>query len=768
MGKRQNNRIFRFQGVVMDEEIAKAKEKMLLARPGQALTDHLAGVADRAAVFASLFSGAKEARLAGLLHDLGKCRQEFQDYLCGERKGGADTHHAPYGAALAFERNWFAISFAIAGHHAGLHNLDKLQALVEDPTYDASSRLGPLVQWLTNTFGILPDTARSLSFVENNPLALEYYTRMLYSCLVDADWLDAERHEAGNDREVIRLAEVIDDLIERVNRERQEKSQEGEVNRLRHVVFDQCLEAAQGEKGFFSLTVPTGGGKTLSSMAFALAHAKARKLDRVIVVIPYLSIIEQNANEYRRILDPDDRGVVVEHHSAVPERVDEDDEAAAPLSQAADNWDAPIVVTTSVQFVESLFAAAPSRCRKLHNIANALVILDEVQTLPSHLLNPLLHVMKELRRNYGVSFLFMTATQPAFRRGHSLTEGFAPEKVREITLDTAELFTALQRVEYHPPEELTWETLAIRLAACQRALCVVNVRKHACRLWEEVRNALPAEEKDSVFHLSSSMCAEHRLWVLGDSRKPREGSVRHRLRNNLPCRLVATQVVEAGVDIDFPVVYRALGPLDAIAQAAGRCNREGRLRGADGRPVHGQVYLFTPEEKGLPLGVYTTATSISAGMLDSCLDALGREPEIFARYFSQLYGLTNTDHARRGESSVQEDRECFRFRDAARKARVIPDDGQPVIVPFRQGAERINDLRTRKRSPGEPRFDRHDLRRLQRFMVNVRNREFTMLLHVGMVKPLLPNLGLYVLQEGCYHEHLGLIIDNRPLEDFIL
>lgn len=738
-----------------------------LARPGQDVANHLKGVAHRAGVFASTFCGGNEAQWSGFLHDLGKCRKEFQDYLCGNRKGGIDTHHAVYGATLAYKKGWGPMAFAVAGHHAGLHNGYALEALVNDPNYDAHTRLLPLVQWFTDTFGVLPDVTLSPKFVENDPLALEYYTRMLYSCLVDADRLDAERQETGKERQVTRLVEVVNSLIERLNRERDSKSREGKVNELRHSVFDQCVEAAHNEKSFFSLTVPTGGGKTLSSMAFALTHAKKHGLDRVIVVIPYLSIIEQNAAEYRSIFDPEDLGWVVEHHSAVPERAEENDEETSSSAQSADNWDAPIIVTTSVQFVESLFAASPGRCRKLHNIANSLVIFDEVQTLPSHLLNPLLHIMKELCRNYGVSFLFMTATQPAFLRGPSLPEGFDPGEVREIIRDTTELFSALQRVEYHPPVMLDWQDLAARLAACPQVLCVVNVRKHACRLWEDLRDALPLEDKDSVFHLSSSMCAEHRLWVLGDSKEPREGSVRHCLRNNLPCRLVATQVVEAGVDIDFPVVYRAQGPLDSIAQVAGRCNREGRLRDAKGQSVHGQVYLFTPEEKGLPPGVYATATGISTSMLDGCLDVLGRVPEIFTLYFSQLYALTNTDHTGRGKTSIQEDRGNYRFREVARKAKVIADDGQPVIVPFREGADRIFDIRNRKQAVGKPRFDRHDLRRLQRFMVNVRDREFSMLLHSGLVKALLPNLELYILEEGCYHKHLGLIIDNRPLEDFI-
>jgi len=734
---------------------------LVLARPGQSLQDHLEQVACKAKIFAAPFQGGDEAWWAGMLHDLGKCRREFQEYLSGRREGGPDTHHAPYGATLAFQRYWFPAAFAIAGHHAGLHDLHQLQEMVEGRVYQATARLPPLEQWFTQHCAKLPEQTLSPSFLGNNPLALEHYSRMIFSCLVDADRLDAEQTGEGRAREVRRLADVLDVFIERVARERQGKSRDGQVNTLRHAVFDQCLTAAQWEPGFFSLTVPTGGGKTLSSMAFALAHAKRHRLDRIIVVIPYLSIIEQNAAEYRRILDPDDLGLVVEHHSSAEVRHGENGEDAGELSLAADNWDAPFIVTTSVQFVESLFAAAPGRCRKLHNIANSLVLFDEVQTLPAHLLNPLLNVLKELCRNYRTSFLFMTATQPAFRRGFSLSEGFASGELREIIQDASALFVALQRVEYHPPLEFDWPALAIHLAACSQALCVVNIRRHAVELWEVLRDAVPPEERDSVFHLSSSMCAAHRLAVLGDSQNPRLGSVRHRLRNNLPCRLVATQVVEAGVDIDFPVLYRALGPLDAIAQAAGRCNREGRLRDAQGQPILGRVHVFKPLDGGLPPGIYTTATGISAAMLGECLEFLGRTPEVFGRYFSQLFQMTVTG------DNIQADRGMFRYREVARKARVIKDAGQPVVVLYRGVADDVQAIRERRRPAGEPRFDRLDLRRLQRGMVNVREGDFARLRHLGMITPLLPNLDLYVLHEGCYHEHLGLVLDNRPLEDFI-
>lgn len=729
----------------------------------QKLDDHLQGVAKCAECFARDFGGGEEARVAGWLHDLGKFREEFQSYLRKERQGGKDTHHAVYGAALAFQNGW-PCAFAIAGHHAGLHDRYKLQELVKDAGYNVDAQLPLLKQRFQNAIGEIPRTVAHPPFVEQgNPWSFEFYIRMILSCLVDADYLDSSGHPPP----IIRLSDTCNELLGRVCAERSTKPSEGIVNQIRHGVFTRCLEKAGMNQGFFSLTVPTGGGKTLSGMAFALAHAEQWSLKRVIVVIPYLSIIEQNAAEYRRVLDPDKRGIVVEHHSAVPLPDEHEQRGRSPLELAAENWDAPIIVTTSVQFIESLFASSPVKCRKLHNIARSVVIMDEVQTLPSHLLNPLLNVFRELKENYGVSFLFMTATQPAFRQNPIyLSEGFKRGEVTEITEETARIFNSLRRVDFQREDMIDWKVLAERMAALSQALCVVNVRRHAFALWEALRNLLPQHERDSLFHLSSAMCAEHRLWALGEIRDPRAGSIRDQLKRGLPCRVVSTQLIEAGVDVDFPVVFRALGPLDSIVQAAGRCNREMKLTDERGQPSLGKVTIFTPQDYSLPRGIYKTATEQTAVSLTSIpTESLGTNPDIFGNYFSQLFQLIPTDHARKRESTIQEDREELRFREVSRKARVIEEDGAPVVVPYRKGKELIAEIRTRTPLPGRPRFDRHDLRTLQRFMVNVRTPDFQRLVNLRMATPLLPNLELYCLEEGCYHPDLGLLIDKRPTED---
>lgn len=732
----------------------------------QPLCAHLRNVADLAEQFAAPFNLGEEAKLAGLLHDLGKYRAEFQEYLRRERKASADTHHAIYGAAYAFTREMLPQAFAVAGHHAGLPDQHDLSNTVQGEKYDAVERAKGLLKLLKTEIGELPLNNSPLiqeAIQKENVHCLEFATRMVFSALVDADRLDTANwpKKAAADDEL--TPQKSDDLLGKVLAERERKRQnqptgekDAELRRLRNDVFDACLRAATLAPGFFSLTVPTGGGKTLSAMAFALAHAKAHGLRRIIVVIPFLSIIEQNARVYREVLGDD---AILEHHSAAPESEDKDEEEKAALETATENWDAQIVVTTSVQFLESLFSDRPAKCRKLHRIANSVVIFDEVQTLPTHLLAPVLNVFRELQRSYGVSFVFSSATQPAFRKTAQLPDGFTPEQMREIAPDPLKLFQSLRRVDYHFPkaeQTLDWPELAQQLAAESQTLCVVNLRRHAATLWEEVRKCVPDVNKMAVFHLSSSMCAQHRLDVLD--------RVRRLLAAGSPCRLVSTQLIEAGVDVDFPVVWRAMGPLDSIVQVAGRCNREGRL--PDGR--FGQVHVFTPADNGLPRGrLYQTATGFAGTILaDITPHELATNPALFTRYFGMIHALPQPEGV-----AIQEHRRNLLFRTVGREAKVIDDDTRPVIVDYGEAKFLIYEIQNRKRTVNEPRFDKTDLRRLQRFMVNVANRRPTFDYDTlkPHLEPLLPGLDVYILRSGHYHNDLGLLVSQqRPLEDFNL
>ena len=741
------------------------------------LNEHLQGVGELAACFAQAMNPtlSEAARWAGLLHDLGKYRDEFQEYLRGARESSTETHHAVYGAAIGYEKRCLGLAFAIAGHHAGLHDGHKLRDdLINNPKYQTGERLAGLKRRFAQENGAIPASLTDPWFVIGHKVRTEFYIRMLFSALVDADFLDTEAHYTGAVRTAIKFKP--DELLQRLIAEKETKSPEGELNAIRNQIFQRCLDAAEEAPGFFSLTVPTGGGKTLAGMAFALRHAQRHGLRRVIAVIPYLSIIEQNAAQYRRIFDPAGEGVVVEHHSAVVAPEDEGERRRSPrdspLQYAAENWDAPVIVTTSVQFIESLFASKTTRCRKLHNVARSVVVFDEVQTLPPHLLNPLLNVLRELRENYGVSFVFSTATQPAFSRSLSLPEGFAADEVREITRGTAETFKRLRRVKFHLPkrdEAVEWPPLAEEIARRPRVLCVVNTRRHAFELWSELSRAVPADERGAIFHLSSAMCAQHRFDVLGAGREPAPGTIRHLLRESKPCRVVSTQLVEAGVDLDFPCVYRALGPLDSIVQAAGRCNREGRLLDSEGRIALGEVIVFRLAEHTLPPGTYRTATDITATLLERAgAESLATSPALFADYFGQLYDYVPTDFARAGECSIQDDRAALRFREVARKARVISEETNPVVVPYREGKSLIEAIRLRPQGKGRPRFNKRDLQSLQRYMVNLRRRDFDALLALRQIEPLLPNLELYVLREGLYDERFGVVIDQRPTGDFLL
>lgn len=741
------------------------------------LSEHLLSVGKLACDFAKNNNSdlCEAAYWSGLLHDLGKYRDEFQQYLRAERNGSTETHHAVYGAALAYRQEWLGPAFVIAGHHAGLHDHNELQALVESATYRTAERVPQLTGRFKADLGEIPQQIIEPPFAASE-LSAEFYIRMLFSMLVDADFLDTEAHYKATSRTTRKLPAA--ELLRLLITEKESKSSDGKLNAIRNRIFQQCLDKAQKPPGFFSLTVPTGGGKTLAGMAFALAHAAQaqHQLRRVIVVIPYLSIIEQNAAQYRRILDPDNMGIVIEHHSSVnvPEDTGESRSRAPfekhPNEYATENWDAPVIVTTSVQFIESLFANRTSRCRKLHNIAHSVVILDEAQTLPSHLLNPLLSVFRELRDNYGVSFIFSTATQPAFQHSpSSLTEGFKKGEIHEITEgDTEENFYSLRRVSIQPPkpdEATGWGILAEQMSQHKRALCIVNTRRHAYDLWEKLRRTVSHEEKSAVFHLSSAMCAEHRFAILGDDREPEPDTIRYRLRHELPCRLVSTQLIEAGVDVDFPIVWRALGPLDSIIQAAGRCNRENRLQDETGNPVLGKVIVFRPEDHTLPQGVYRTASDITAALLAQTeADTLAIDHTLFERYFDQLYQLVPTDQ----KTSIQGEREKLHFRKVAELAKVIDSDTQAVIVLYGKAYDLVEEIRTRPVIKGKPRFSRDDLRKLQRYMVSLHSRDFQKLGVYKAISPLLPNLEIYVLDEGWYHPNLGIVIDKRPTEDFFV
>ena len=718
----------------------------------QPLCEHLRNVADKARELAEPLGLAAAAELAGLLHDLGKYRSPFQEYLSCKRAGSVETHHAVYGAALAFKYNWSGPAFVVAGHHAGLHNISDLQSLVLGGKYDAMNRLVPLLERSEAELGEIPNELIEPEFAnpKNDKAVTEFYVRMLFSCLVDADFLDTEQFVRGVGRVPVKLN--APSLLKRLQAYRSKFDSSSELNKLRNRVFEDCLAKAMEPTGFFSLTVPTGGGKTLSGMAFALEHARRHGMQRVIVVIPYLSIIEQNAAEYRKVLDPKNEGIVIEHHSSVAAKGDDEEQGRSPEELAAENYDAPVIVTTSVQFIESLFANRPSKCRKLHNIANSVVLLDEVQTLPSHLLNPLLHVLRDLEKHYRASFVFSTATQPAFSRSTSLPEGFSVNEVKEIVSQPSELFQKLGRVVYEVRStENNWPELVEEWVSEPQALGVVNTRKQAAKWWELLR----AQKLEGVLHLSSAMCAEHRTQVLAEAKR--------RLETGEPCRLVSTQVVEAGVDIDFPLVYRALGPLDSIVQAAGRCNRENRMKEKKGR-----VVIFRPTDGKLPGGVYRVATDIAARLLGQLsTNDLSGEPGLFSRYFGELFQYVPTDHARRRECSIQEDREALRFRDVAHKAKVIFDDTQAVIAPRDKALEKVAAIRAHVQTDG-PRFTHKDLRDIQRFMVNLHLRDFQKLDGMELLRPLLPSMELRVLDEAAYHEHLGVVIDQRPTEDFLL
>lgn len=694
---------------------------------------HLGEVAGLASGFAAAFDSEEWGRLAGLWHDLGKYRPEFQRRIRGSRE---QVEHAGVGATLANERKLTSLAFAIAGHHAGLANpaveaggtrplrdrilenrgpLDEVRHLIP-PEFLASGVSPPLPTRL------LAEGASVRQSREASARSAEFWTRMLFSTLVDADFLATERF-CSPDRYAARPTHSpLDVLADRLGRRLAAMAGESEVNRIRRSVLEDCLRAADQAPGFFSLTVPTGGGKTLSSMAFALRHAARHGLRRVVVAVPFTSIIEQNAAVYRDVFGPED---VVEHHSNLDEEVLQEryGEAEVRRRLASQNWDAPVIVTTNVQLFESLFANRPSRCRKLHNLVRSVIILDEAQTLPAGFLLPVLDALRELVANYGCTILLSTATQPALARRPALPSGL--EGVREIASDTSGLARALRRVDVRwpspTPSATSFSEVAGQLATERQVLAVVHRRQDA----KDLFRLLPASDRT---HLSALMCPAHRAEVLT--------GVRAALSEGRPCRLVTTQLIEAGVDIDFPVVFRALAGLDSLVQAAGRCNREAALRDSNGHPIPGRFVIFRAETPPPP-GILRRGLEVTDAMLARHPGGLVfGDPAITEEYFRLLFGMVALD-----ANGIQTHRAGLNFATTAQEFRLINDATWPVVAPWGDAEER---LRRHLSAPTGATF-----RSLQPFTVRIYDQQLRGLLDAGAVTGVCE--GLYSLAPAFRH-----------------
>jgi len=721
----------------------------------QSLIEHLQGTADFAAKFAAVFSNKEWGRVLGLWHDLGKYSDEFQEYIrknSGYEEGEIRerTDHTSAAAILARELYpnyfWQPIAYCIAGHHAGLHNFTHEPGISGELTnrLDKQECLDKVRTKISNEL---------LEYISLNPPAekqidmkqMHLWIRMLFSCLVDADFLDTERfmnplsfERRGKYDSFIELKSRFDNHMEKICKEADSTA----VNTTRRQILKDCIKSGELSAGFFSITVPTGGGKTLSSMAWALVHALKYNKSRIVFAIPYTSIITQTAQIYRSIFGDEN---VVEHHSNI-----DDNTNTQERKLAAENWDAPIIVTTNVQLFESLFANKTSRCRKLHNLVNSIIILDEAQMLPPEFLQPILVTLKGLVEDYSVSVMFSTATQPALTgriggKGMYAFDGIPSEAVREVVKNVDYLVNDLKRVAIQLPqnvnETVDWTVIAEELQLHEQVLCIVNTRNQ-CR---ELHELMP---KDSL-HLSRLMCTAHIMDVIEEIKK--------RLKESMPVRVISTQLIEAGVDIDFPVVYRAIAGLDSIAQCAGRCNREGRLNEEN---KLGFMKVFVPKARvqiGLMRkGVDTLKELIALEAQDE--NTLLKQ-QTFKEYFKLFYSKIDNFDKPDIKSLLWDDagQMKFQFATAARDFRMIDDNNaHTILVGYKEGNDLIQLL---KRKGPESWL----MRKLQRYIVSVNETDFEDIKKAGLI---LEMHGCWIQDYSkLYNQHSGLQLNGKWLEE---
>jgi len=706
----------------------------------QPLSEHLLNAAALAGSFAAAFGAERWGHSAGLLHDAGKATALFIGRLEGQPQR---VDHSTFGARLAKDRTGklgILLSYVVAGHHGGLPDggcqESELHFRLKHNKIPEDVELLPEIRVEDELF--LP-----FKLTREHPgFSLSFFTRMVFSCLTDADFLDTEAFCAPH-KALTRLktpsAGLFFNLQQRLDRflsEKIQRADQGPVNALRQQILTQCRAKAKLPQQIFTLNVPTGGGKTLSSLAFALGHAVTHDLQRVIYAIPFTSIIEQNAKVFQEALGQEH---VLEHHCNYKEQdAPEENGYDRQRGQAAENWDVPVVVTTNVQFFESLFSNKPSRCRKLHNIARSVIVLDEAQAIPTEYLEPCLGALRELVAHYGCSVVLCTATQPAF--DHESSVGMALRDVVELVDDPESLHRSLRRTEVQCIGQLTDIELAARLAKEQQVLCVVSTKPQASSLYAR----LPQSE--GTFHLSTNMYPLHRRRVLA--------TIRTRLKHGQSCRVVSTSLVEAGVDLDFPVVYRAMAGLDSLAQAAGRCNREGKLQGA-----LGQVLVFESEQPPRMPWIkrcIARAKEVIRTMPDTPLLSLA----MMRRYFELLYDVQDLDTKQIVTLlNPPLDKELFfPFREAAQNFRFIEDETVGVIVAGEpEAVELVKALR-------HSQYPRSCLRKLQQYTVAVRSKELAALHRAGAIE-MIDDVFPVLCNMAAYKDGVGLCIDSSEVWD---
>lgn len=722
---------------------------------------HMLEVATCAETFTAHFDAADWGRVLGAWHDLGKYRIGFQRHIRGEDVPRSTSEHSIAGACLVAERFpkgelGKLLAFAIAGHHAGLAN----ETTSDDGPRPLDVRLKSgrvcldeirevAAPWITEFALSEPAiTRRREGEAENaHRRRRALWLRMLFSALVDADYLATEAFMQPGKARSRRLTLEIGGLDEQLRRVIDAKmaglppeDRGREVNRARSEILHHCRAAALHPPGFFSLTVPTGAGKTLSAMSFALDHAAQHDLRRVIVVLPFTTILEQNAGVYAAALGAEN---VLEHHSNLT-----NEHRAKKLNQeqtnrhelAEENWDAPIVVTTTVQFFESFFANRPSKCRKLHNVTKSVIVLDEVQALPRGFLLPILELLKNLVADYGCTVVLSTATPPALRARMNFPGGLPV--AHSIVPDEADYFRRLARVRYHwnIQEEEPWESLVGKIAGHERVLAVVHKRADA-RIVAEMLAEISGE---SVWHLSALMCPAHRSALVAE--------IKQHLLDKKPCRVVSTQLIEAGVDLDFPVVYRALAGLDSIVQAAGRCNREGR-------EPWGDIYVFRAPTKP-PKGILSQALLTTELMWNVEGELDPNDPAVFERFFKGLYGAQGTQmDLRHVQRALQE----WNFATAAKSFKLIDDAGQfSVVCPWGDGPKHLDAFREASKYE---RLSRNHHRALRPYMVSVYASQARELMDIGALLEVVPgsDLDLWEINpifKNAYTELYGLTLQG--------